>query len=718
MIFVFECKKLIQNRLVIISVLFAIVLNAITSIASIQEFPSNDDISNLIQYEEYNKALSKTIQRAYGNLMEYDLQEIPKDAYMYYYQEEIITRYDALRTNVNFTADRVKGWSEYFNYSVADIMSIIMVILFSTIVVVQDTKVGFSIIQRTTKNGKTKSYIQKLFLTFILILVIVFILWIETGLLFQILYGFNGSRNAIQVIPDYLYCPYNITIREAIALFFMLKIITLMLVGAIVVTAGVFLRSYSISWIIGCLFTGGTYLLCKVNGSNWFNPFNVITGKTVLIRYQSVNLFGHPLDNLLAIILSYILLISILCVVSYFRDLKCISNELNIESILAQRMKHISKKILNSHKKNKNREHHFSIVHFEIYKLLVSSHGIFIILLFVLAKIVCVNTYSFMDDSTGDLIYREYMKALAGELNIEKEQFICNERTRIDDILWKKDNMKVMYDEGSITRTEYSNYLSEYYETQGKNQQFTIIEEQYNVIKQTQENRNSAVEPWFVYDTGWKKIMEKPLEWSLWAAIIILFSSVFSVEYQKGSFANIMRTTCHGRNYSYIQKKKIAIIGASFVALIWYAIEIICIFHSYDMPMSNAPIQSILHFREIKYKLSIIEYIAIQYSIQMIYSVMLACITTSISAITKKRFPCMVIVMILSVIPIVLPGKEIYGVDDYAFLRYFSGALNMNHIAVEALITGIYMIGVSMLSRISKTLWCGRRKKGKLYEES
>ena len=97
---------------------------------------------------------------------------------------------------------------------------------------------------------------------------------------------------------------------------------------------------------------------------------------------------------------------------------------------------------------------------------------------------------------------------------------------------------------------------------------------------------------------------------------------------------------------------------------------------------------------------------------------MLACITTSISAITKKRFPCMVIVMILSVIPIVLPGKEIYGVDDYAFLRYFSGALNMNHIAVEALITGIYMIGVSMLSRISKTLWCGRRKKGKLYEES
>lgn len=110
MIFIFECKKIIQNRLVIIAILFAVILNAVTSIASIQNFSAKESNADSIQPEVYNEALLKTIHRAYGNLIEYDSQNIPQDAYMYRYQKEIIERYDILRNDVYFTSDVVKGW--------------------------------------------------------------------------------------------------------------------------------------------------------------------------------------------------------------------------------------------------------------------------------------------------------------------------------------------------------------------------------------------------------------------------------------------------------------------------------------------------------------------------------------------------------------------------------------------------------------------------------
>ena len=557
MIFIFECKKIIQNRLVIIAILFAVILNAVTSIASIQNFSAKESNADSIQPEVYNEALLKTIHRAYGNLIEYDSQNIPQDAYMYRYQKEIIERYDILRNDVYFTSDVVKGWADYFNYTIADIVSIIMVILLSTIVFVQDTKIGFYIIQKTTKNGKATSFIQKMLLAFVLILVVLFILWAETALLFQVLYGFNGTDNAIQAISDYLYCPYNITVGETFVLLCLLKVVTLMLISSMVITIGIFLRSYSIPWIMGILFTGATYLLSTKSGNYWFNPINVMTGESVFLRYQSINLFDFMVDNPLAIILTYIILIVLLCVISYYRYTTSSSGLIIIDRILIQKYRHIVPKLQTVYKNNRQKNYSLSIFYTEIYKLLISNYGVVFIMLLLFVKIVCVNKYIAMEDPTGNFLYREYMEVLSGELTVDKEQFIYDERIRLDNILAQKDNMKVMYEEGDITRNEYSMYLSEYYETQEKNKQFIIIEEQYNVIKQKAEEGNSNIVPWFIYDTGWKKITQKPLEWSLWVVIIILFSGIFAMEYQQGSFVDIMRTTSRGRTYTYTQKKRI-----------------------------------------------------------------------------------------------------------------------------------------------------------------
>ena len=718
MIFIFECKKVIHNRLVVIAFLFAVILNAVATIAYIQEFSANEDNVYSIQHEEYNEALLKTIQRAYGNLDEYESQNIPQEAYTYRYQKEIIARYDTLRVNVHFTTDEVIGWAEYFRYTIADLISIVMVILLSTVVFVQDTKIGFHIIQKTTKKGKAATYFQKLLLIFILLLFTVVILLAETGLLFQILYGFGGMDNAIQVISDYLYCPYSITVGEAFILLFLLKIVTLMLFSAIVITIGVFLHSYSIPWIVGILFTGVIYVLSKTSGNNWFNPINVMTGKSVFLRYQSVNLFNILVDNIIAIILAYIFLIFILCVISYYRYTKSKFELIAIDRIIIQNFRHITKNVPSSCKRRvQNKKYSLSIFRAEMYKLLISNYNVIFILLFLFVKLICVNTYSAIEDTTGNLLYKEYMEVLSGELTVEKEQYIYDERIRLDDILSQKDNMKEMYDEGNITRNEYSIFLSEYYETEEKNKQFVIIEEQFNAIKQKQEEGNSDIEPWFVYDTGWKKLMQMPLEWNLWIVIIILFSGIFAKEYQQGSFADIMRTTFYGRLYTYTQKYKLAIIGALLLSIIWYSIEIIWIFHMYDMPMSNAPVQSISDFRMVKYGISIGGYTVIQYFIRMLYAVLLASIVTSVSEITKKSFSCVAIVMILSAFPMVLAGTGIYEKDTITFLRYFSGSINMENTVIGIVVTGCYIICAIILNRISKIQWCGIRKEKISYDK-
>lgn len=189
------------------------------------------------------------------------------------------------------------------------------------------------------------------------------------------------------------------------------------------------------------------------------------------------------------------------------------------------------------------------------------------------------------------------------------------------------------------------------------------------------------------------------------------------MEYQQGSFVDIMRTTSRGRTYTYTQKKRITIIGALLLSLTWYTIEIICIFYMYDMPMSNAPLQSLSNFREVKYRISIGGYVVIQYCIQILYSVMLASIAASVSEITKKRFSSVAIVMVLSAFPMVLAITRIYDVDTFTFLRYFSGSINLDNIVISVAVTGCYIVCAIIMNKITKMQWCGTDKGEKLYEK-
>ncbi len=134
------------------------------------------------------------------------------------------------------------------------------------------------------------------------------------------------------------------------------------------------------------------------------------------------------------------------------------------------------------------------------------------------------------------------MTVLSGEMTDAKRQYLIDERNMIDSAIVKKDEMQLLYVNDEITFDEYRQYLSEYNYAYSRNECFEIIE---NHAVYIDEMHYKGMQSWFVYDTGWKRLFFIDTDWTLYLVLILLFTSVFSKEYNEkqlsGSFAQIMR---------------------------------------------------------------------------------------------------------------------------------------------------------------------------------
>lgn len=623
---------------------------------------------------QYPDNIQRVIDKAEENLVEFSYMGIPDDAYTCRYQRKIIELYSKARDNVVIGLENVKGWNEYFGYDAVNLFIFASMLIVSSVLFVQEKQTGMMPLVRVSRCGRVKTALCKMVVLLIITFVCVLLFSAETLAIFAFRLGLSSPSNAIQVLDEYTYSYNIITVGEYFAISLAVKYAAFALFALITSAVSVFVYNYALTFIGGLGVYGLNYLLYilrYINADSPLKNLNLISVSSVtplFVRFRSANVFGLCVgyqDLMPAVYISLILIFSVLCGWKY-----CLGgDELKIR--IPVKFKSV-KEILSVRKNRTEAKYRLpSLFSAEIYKTLISSR--YIVILIALLTVKGLISYSAYQPSRSfaDGVYREYMTALAGEMTDRKRQYIADERQMINDTISRRDEVQQKYIDKSITYEDYENYLKDYNYAYSRNELFSEIESHAAYIDRLAAEGREA---WFVYDTGWKKLFLTPFDWTLFAALLILFSGSFASEYDSrissGGFAQILRVSKKGRKHTFVAKISTALLISSVMSALWNIPDLCFISRAYKLPLAEAPIMSLELFGESGLEMSIAGYVILFYVVRLSAAVMLALILCGMSCLFEKALSAMAFVSAFTLFPALLNrfGADILGYADFVSL--------------------------------------------------
>mgnify|MGYP004603142713 CR=1 FL=1 len=650
--------------------------------------------------QSYPNSIQKIINTANDNLSEFDSMRIPRNSYISEYQIKIIDLYSNAKSNVRLGFEYTRGWDKYFTYDVVNIFIFAMLMLIGTVIFAQEQNTGFLSIMRVSKNGRVKTALAKIAAMMIITVAVVLLFTLECLAVIMSQTGFGSIYNAIQVYDAFRLCPYVISVGVYFLINLGFKILAFSTFSSVIMLISVVVYNYAITYLCGLGFFGLNFLLFTLPYIGADNPLKslnlaaVSSVRPLFERYRSINLFDCVVGYIpFAIVFlgALTLVLTALTVQRYCKSAQRTRFPF-MEKIVKFKRAIKQRGIL----RKSFRTYSLSILSAEVYKTFVSSRFIIFIILLFLVKCFIANEAYKNPKSYSDAVYMEYMTVLSGEITEEKREYLAMERRMIDETMAKKEQMQSAYANDEISYEEYRSFLSDYNYAYSRTDLLKIIENHAAYIDRLSSDGKNA---WFVYDTGWKTWLISSFDWTIYAAILLLFSSIFSSEYDSrvssGGFAQILRTVKNGRRKTFISKYIFIVVGSLCFTAIWNMADIIFVTQRFSLPEISAPIWSIEAFENIHSNITIGQYIVRFFAVKILANLLLAIVLCSLSAILKKSIVVISAAVSLTLIPTALVslGMKLFSVVDYTSIMRATPILIQNS-------AGMY---ISILTIISIT---------------
>lgn len=624
---------------------------------------------------EYHETPEAIIASARTNLREYELLGVPAGSYAVKNQERVIADYTHALENVHISMEYVHGWGEYFANGTVNLFIFAMLLVVDSVVFTQEMGSGYLFILRTTKHGRARTALAKLAAVMLFNVGIVFLFTASAWLVYGWRYGYSSAGNALQTLKAYLRSPYVVTIGQYFWITAGLRALAGAVFSAVLCAVSVFTYNYVLVYASGLGLFGLNYWFytMRVNRADHIlknmNLIAAAEGTPLFARLRLTNLFGQPADFLSTLIGAYVLIVlaaSALCVAKFahsaggvqFRALRAAWRRLcrRREARLAAR------------RGGKLPVRSLSVARAEVYKIAFANRTWLIVLALLAVKVALSYNANQPSKLFTEAAYREYLTELAGPVTEEKLQTVRDEREDIETTIKNVAVLDGKYQSGQITREEYGEYQLHYEYAKSRQRLFTMIEDRAAYL----EKRTAAGdEVWFVYDTGWLKLLNGGFDWTLYAVLLLLFGGSFSVEYDSrssgGSFAQILRTYRHGRARTFWGKLLAAVGAAVLFSALWNGIDAAFVCTSYDLPLGGAPLASIEMFGEIGLPVTVAQFAWLVMGLRLAAAVLLAALITTMSCLLAKSLLTLTAAAALTLLPALLVS---FGADFLAPVSY------------------------------------------------
>lgn len=629
-------------------------------------------VISAIEYaQNYPSKIEHAIKAAYIQIINSSAETIDSESYIYRYQAEIIQHYQNVYNQIKLTPEYVRGWNKYFSYDFMSVFVLISTVVISGFVFTNEYQLGTIPLIYSTKNGRLRTVLTKVSVVYGSSALLCILFCVETLLIINITTGLSTTELPIQSLSNFIYCPYVVTIKEYLLIDFVFKLLASFVLTTIAAAFSAGFCNYLFTYIGSLGLLGLDYLFFILrfpSGENLVRALNLMsisTSQSFLDRYRAVRFGNTPIAYDSVILVTYIVAIIVL---TTFIIIKCCHSDTVKHSKTRINIYPLPFFKPKTHLCSASRAYSVSLFAAELYKSTIATRFLCVVLALFLVKCFVTSSAFQSKNSYTDEIYREYTSTLAGPINNDKRAYVQNERSFITETLNNYDTVSTSYKQGAIDLDTYRNYLSDYNYAFSHDEILKRIEKHIVYIDAI---KTEGKEAWFVYDTGWLRLLTNEFDWSLYALIIILGSNAFASEYSSrtssAGFQQILRTTKHGRKKTFHLKSRTALLLSVVLSLVWSVIDFLAIMNIYELPAFNSPIWSIEYFANIEYTITIWQFLVFYVCIKTLAHTVLALLTLAIANIFRKSISAALFVTTLTLLPRILSilGMPYTKIIDY-----------------------------------------------------
>ncbi len=552
--------------------------------------------------------------------------------------------------NITLKADDNRGIVVFSDYELTDIFLLAFLMIMAARLLSERRK-GLVNMIRSTKDGRAKLYSYRIIILFISAVIGGILLYGGNLLGSSIIYGTSDLSRGIQSIPEFMLCPFKISISEYILLSCFLKVAACF-AAALVFYLVISIFGTAAAYVITGLAAVAEFLLytliipvSSMNGLKFINIIAVLRCSEIFKVCQNINIFGNAVSaiNCDAVFLAILLLINIS--VGFYIHGKMYVQSRNLFSGIEEKIKKILEKFAIQR----------SLLGWELYKTLIKQGGvIFIIAAFALTYSASIKyRYIYIVNEYEEYFYNVY----EGELNDEK----------FDDMTKEKDNLERTIERCNrrieqLMQSEYDN--RDIIARLDSELQRAI--RKLNGLMPVYENAKDGME--YIQRTGRQIDLIKPYSYDLLlqrdrttrnrASLYILMgiigavSGIFAFDKQN-NMTFTLRSSYRGRCFLNISKI-ITVFGISVIlCTALHMIQLVQIGNLLGFNNLSSPLQSLMFMRDRELHVSIREYLFLLFAVRSISAFGVGVICMIISRVCPDTVSAMGVSVFILAVPAV-----------------------------------------------------------------
>lgn len=635
------------------------------------------DVNDIIKRTEgYNDAIEKVLLSSYSKIKEIGIQH---GNYVYDYQAALIRHYTPL-AELDVPTEAVYGWEEFFSLKTPVIFLAITMLGTLVSMFILEKRVKILNILHISRNGGWKLVAAKLMSTGIYSTVLTLLFTLTPLAVLALTTGLSRPTQYVQAMESLRLCPYQLTIWQYLMLFILVKIVVFIVFALFIAVLGQLVGSELVVLSASSVFMLLSYLLSTVSDTSsplfnlrQFNFFDTAFVGMYFERYRAVNLLGTHVGLIPFMTVTIAVIAVVLAAVSFavrFGSKLMTSQRVSLIGRLKKQIKKREKK------QTLAREGSMSVLRYEFDKNLLNSRGIIIVAAALAVKIV-ISAVSFIPVETNeDKIYKDYISNLGGEITQAQDDYINEEGDYINKSLSEYAEAELEYQAKTMSYEDFRTY------TERKNYA-ELVERPYSRLMQRQMYLKMVLmspEGYdnieYVYEEGVMKYLFSFFDAVLVMLALALLTDIFSREYSSG-FIMIMNLTKNGGRKTFAAKYLFGFIVVTVMYLLFSAVDIVFLMKNYDINYLHAGLMSIPDMREVGWNITVGQYLVLYKIISYLGFLLLGCMMTSISTLTKN----ILISAIVSLGIVFIPAFVGYfGVDAIDWVN-ITNVLNPSYVA-------------------------------------
>lgn len=546
-----------------------------------------------------------------------------------------------------------KGISSAMENVWTDLLLILFSFLFVGGLISEEKQKGLFYITRSTRYGLGPSIFSKLVAFLIHCIVSTAILYCSNLLYFGFTTGWCDVTASLQSLAAYMESSLPISILEFIFLSVITKAFVLFSVGSVLITlcilsSNIVLPYFGgmILWVINWALYYFTPAASKMSAVKYLNLFGALRAESIYGTYLNLNLWEHPISR---ITLSWLIVI-MMTLAGTVLSLLFFERSESLE--LKDAVRHIVFPF----------RPHASLFRHEGYKILVTNHGLLILLVF--CCFIGYNTLNQVYTPTAqEQYYQTIMLDLEGELTEEKTALIESESARYQEAFMEIDKIDQLVAAGEIDDETGDAMKLKWQGITAFYPEFQRVEQQYELVR-TGGGK-------FVYDTGYLYLFGR-LGSSLLSEFILLtigiilaFSPVMSMEHQCGAWSLLCATVrgkrCVIRNKIVVCVITVSVFSALPFVFRWINLSQIFPMHGLVFSVGNIPF-----YQGYPPFMTIAMLIGLKVFLQVLIGLVLTLIMFGLSAWLKNHTQALFFGLLLLCAPIILAAL------GFSFAQNFS----------------------------------------------